>query len=206
MDTPNSINFCPAVKGHLELLMGCMASGKSTEGVKRYRRFLQYINPLEIAYINHLDDTRYGEGVISTHDKIQVPSLSITKLMDFHSESWKDKYKTWKLIIIEEAQFFPDLKEFVLRAVDEDHKKVIVIGLDGDSDRNTFGEILSLIPYADEYHKLKAICNYCQDGTEAIFTRRIVNSKVQKLVGTLEMYKPVCRYHFNAKIEDLPEI
>ena len=62
--------------------------------------------------------------------------------------------------------------------------------------REIFGEIISLIPFADNYTKLKAICQECGDGTEAIFTKRICSNDSKTLVGTLEMYKPVCRYHY----------
>ena len=187
---------CKPVVGYLEIIMGCMASGKSTEGLRRYRRYLQHKDKSEIAFINHADDVRYGEGCISTHDKTQVPCIGVSKLEEFYLEKWKSKYEKWKIIIIEEAQFFSDLLEFVKQAVDIDHKKVIIIGLDGDSNREVFGDLTKLIPLADNYQKLKAICNYCNDGTEAIFTKRLVETEGQKLVGTLDMYKPVCRYHY----------
>ena len=66
-----------------------------------------------------------------------------------------------------------------------------VIGLDGDSNREPFGEILSLIPFADNYVKLKGLCKKCADGTEgSIFTKRTVtDSKSQVLVGSEESYE-----------------
>lgn len=181
--------------GYLEIIMGCMASGKSTEVVRKYRRYLQTYIPLHIALISHSTDTRYGNQVISTHDQTQIPCLCVSHLNDIIVNR-NDQFLKWEVILIEEAQFFPDLKKFVQMAVDVFHKKVIVVGLDGDFERKAFGDILELIPLADEYRKMKAICYYCKDETEAIFTKRITNSQEQKLVGTLNEYKPVCRYHF----------
>lgn len=182
-------------KGYLEIIMGCMASGKSTEVVRKYRRYLQSYLPYQIALISHSTDTRYGEQVVSTHDQTQIPCLCVSYLNDIF-ENRMDEYAKWEVILIEEAQFFPDLKNFVKKSVDKYHKKVIVVGLDGDFERKAFGDILELIPLADDYRKMKAICYYCKDETEAIFTKRVTDSQQQKLVGTLNDYKPVCRYHF----------
>ena len=51
--------------------------------------------------------------------------------------------------------------------------------------------------HTDNYTKLKGLCKKCADGTEAIFTKRIVNnSKSQVLVGSEESYEAVCRFHY----------
>ena len=46
-----------------------------------------------------------------------------------------------QVIIIDEAQFFPDLYEFCCTAADEDAKTVIVAGLSGDFRRQKFGQV-----------------------------------------------------------------
>jgi thymidine kinase len=58
------------------------------------------------------------------------------------------------------------------------------------------GEILDLIPYADKYTKLCALCKYCNDGTIAIFSKRIKNEASQVLIGGSDLYVSVCRNHF----------
>lgn len=190
-----------ANQGKLDIIMGCMASGKSSELIRLYRRFKQTYTEEQIGLISHATDTRYGNQVISTHDKTQIKCLCISNFGDLESDDFKEKYIKWKVIFIEEAQFFSGLVKFVKHAVDIDQKHLIVIGLDGDFERKKFGEIISLIPQADNYTKLKAICYYCKDGTEAIFTKRIIGNNSQTLVGTLDMYKPVCRYHYLHKID-----
>ena len=183
-------------QGKLDIIMGCMASGKSSELIRLYRRFKQTFKEEEIGLISHATDTRYGDQVISTHDKNQIPCLCISNLSELESDELREKYLKWKVVFIEEGQFFNGLYNFVKNSVDINKKHVIVIGLDGDFQREVFGEIISLIPLADNYTKLKAICHDCHDGTEAIFTKRICSNNSQTLVGTLDMYKPVCRYHY----------
>lgn len=192
----NKTQMVKKQQGKLDIIMGCMASGKSSEVIRLYRRFKQTYSEEQIGLISHATDTRYGNQVISTHDKNQIPCICISTLADLESEEYQLKYENWEIIFIEEAQFFSGLKSFVKNAVDIHHKHVIVIGLDGDFQREEFGEISALIPLADNYTKLKAICHYCKDGTEAIFTKRITDSKCQTIVGTLDMYKPVCRFHY----------
>ena len=47
------------------------------------------------------------------------------------------------------------------RLVEEFDCNVVVVGLDGDSNRQKFGEILDLIPYCDSCTKISAICKIC---------------------------------------------
>ena len=77
-------------------------------------------------------------------------------------------------------------------------KDVIVVGLDGDSDRKPFGEILQLIPLANSVTKLAALCKRCCDGTEGNFTALISKEekKQQIYVGGADKYLPMCRRHY----------
>jgi len=59
-----------------------------------------------------------------------------------------------RLIIVEEGQFFADIVEFALAAVEGSGKDLVVVGLDGDAHRRPFGRLLELIPLADEVQRL----------------------------------------------------
>ena len=50
-------------------------------------------------------------------------------------------------MFIDEAQFFDDLYEFCELAVEVHKKHVFVIGFDGDSDRENFGQIPQTLTY-----------------------------------------------------------
>jgi N-acetylneuraminate synthase len=88
------------------------------------------------------------------------------------------------------------LKKMCLLWIETYYKHVIIGGLDGDYQRNPIGELLELIPYADKYQKLCALCKYCNDGTKAIFSKRIMNNQNQILIGGSELYVSVCRFHY----------
>jgi thymidine kinase len=103
------------------------------------------------------------------------------------------QFRVSDTIFIEEGQFFTDLYEFVKEAVETFHKEVIVIGLDGDSERNNFGEIYRLYPFADDITKLKALCVSCNDGTAGIFSKKVVDSGGQVDIGSSDKYIAVCR-------------
>ena len=64
-------------------------------------------------------------------------------------------------IFINEAQFFTNLKNWVITIVERYNKNVILCGLDSDFKREKFGEILDLIPHAHKITKLNGTCTQC---------------------------------------------
>ena len=169
----------------LKLILGCMYSGKTTE-ILRIVNSLKHINEIPLV-IKPKIDNRYSDNKICTHNKQEYECQTLENLSDFDNPFHK------KYIIIEEAQFFTNLYDFVLKQVDEYNKNVIVVGLDGDSDRKNFGDIHKLLPICDHIVKLKAYCSICKDGTIGIFSKRISNKKDQILVGSEGDYIAVCR-------------
>jgi thymidine kinase len=99
-----------------------------------------------------------------------------------------------RVIIVEEAQFFPDLLSFVTRQVYMEQKRVYVVGLSGDADCRPFGQILDCIPMADTVEMLKALCRRCANGNEASFTHRLAGPPDQQiLIGGADRYEALCR-------------
>lgn len=183
--------------GSLTIYMGCMFSGKSTELQRQVRR-LDVINSPYII-INHSFDNRYGCNMQSTHNNNKLTCLSFTNLNDIYKENnacSREKYNNSSYIFIEESQFFGDLYDFVLNAVNKDGKNVLIFGLDGDFRQEPFGDILRLIPHADNVIKLKSLCKVCNDGTYGLFTiRTSQDMNKQILVGQENIYNTVCRKH-----------
>lgn len=108
------------------------------------------------------------------------------------------KIKRYDVIAFDEAHFFSDLNELVVKLVEKCHRKVIVAGLDGSFERFPF-PILNLIPLANTVTKLSAICMKCN--SEADFTLRIRESRDLDLVGGKESYMAVCRFCYCTKIK-----
>ena len=176
--------------GSIHLIMACMFSGKSTELIRLANRYR--VLDKKVLVIKHSLDIRYSLNKVSTHEKQTIECVTASNL---HEEINKSKkYIESDVIIIEEAQFFEDLYRFVIDACDNDFKDVIVVGLDGDSNKEEFGEILRLIPKSDTYKKLYGLCVKCKDGTPACFTQRLVSNKDQVLIGSHE-FIAVCRKH-----------
>lgn len=175
----------------LDLVLGPMWAGKSSYIIGKIRRY-RAIGWEVLVIANPLDD-RYGTHVVSSHDKEQVSALAIQDLTTLHE---LPQYQKAQLLVIEEAQFYKGLYEFVKKAVEQDGKHVVCVGLDGDAHRQPFGEILSLIPLCDNVEKIKSLCATCKDGTPALFSHRITPSQEQIQVGGKATYIPLCRKHF----------
>ena len=176
----------------LELCIGPMFSGKSTFALAYIRRN-RCIGKKVLCITSSLD-TRYSSTpTLITHDKEMVHALSTDTLTSIRAPA---DYEVATHIVIEEAQFFPDLKEFVLHSVEHDEKHVLCVGLDGDCRRRPFGQILELIPFCNSVNKRTALCKKCMDGTEAIFTSRNDDTEHAVEVGDASKYEAVCRKHY----------
>jgi len=182
--------------GRLELIIGPMYASKSTEVIRRINRYRA--KKFNVLVINHSFNNRYGSNHITTHDSTELKCcLILDNLMDIFTHH-AERYKECDVIAIEELQFFNDAYKFVTTALDRDNKQVIAAGLIADYKREKFGQVLDLIPHAEDITHLKAYCTLCEDITEGIFTKRIckVADNKQVFVGTNESYITVCRYHY----------
>ncbi len=182
------------MSGRLELIIGPMYASKSTELIKIANRY-KFIKKNIIA-INHTINNRYGTNNISTHDNNVLDNcLVLDKLQDLKNN---DSYNAVEIILIEELQFFSDAYDFITEAVDKDNKIIIAAGLSGDFNRQPFGDVLRLIPHAEQITKLSALCQYCSDGTLAHFSKltKDVGIDGQILVGGSDKYEAVCRKHY----------
>lgn len=174
----------------IEIIIGSMFSGKSTELIRRCNRY-ECVGQKTLL-INHSLDTRCESNVVQTHSKQTSEAIKVSKLCDIPQQCIIEA----QVIGIDEAQFFEDLESFI-DSVETMDKVIIVAGLDGDFKRQKFGKILDIVPKADRITKLTAMCSHCKDGTPGIFSARIAqNEKSQISVGDSDKYIPVCRKHF----------
>lgn len=167
----------------LEIIMGSMYSGKSTELIRRVNR-LKSIG-MRCLVVNHTNDTRVSGEFIQSHDGNKISAIKTDDIMLVDGRSYD-------AIAIDEAQFFMNLKPAVLLLVEKYKKHVIVAGLNGDYQRKKFGEILDLIPLADDVLFTKALCKTCcHPGRPASFTKRMSCETERISVGS--NYRAVCR-------------
>jgi thymidine kinase len=189
---------------HLTLILGPMFAGKSSAILSRVKR--AKVLGWKTMVITCDIDKRYdvSGAKVMTHDLTGIEAIGVNVLEGI---SWTKEYLHARLIVIEEAQFFPDLYNFVVEAVDKHGKDVVVVGLDGDSDRKPFGQILNLVPLADEIMRLTSLCKRCGDGTAAIFTALVSGVKGEQVcVGGAEKYEPMCRLHYLINKQNLVSV
>lgn len=175
----------------LEIIIGPMFSGKSTEIIRRVR-LLQIIDK-KILTVKPSKDNRSVSDKITSHNNDSVDCITVNNLSDIDT----DIIGTHDTIVIDEGQFFDDLVETIDYWLKTYNINVIVAGLDGDFQQKPIGKILNLIPLSNKCIKLNSVCQKCKDGTKAPFSFRIVDSDETVLVGGSDKYMPLCRKHYN---------
>ena len=174
-------------RGHIQLILGPMFSGKTTELIRRMQRFQLANHPCLV--IKYSKDDRYDKNGISTHDRRVISATSADELNHVRKIAYN-----YVVIGIDEGQFFPDVVEFCEDMANAG-KTVIVAALDGTFQRKPFGNILNLVPLAESVVKLKAVCMICYK--DAAFTRRLGSETEIELVGGTDKYMAVCRSCYN---------
>ncbi|MFM9027057.1 MAG: thymidine kinase [Bacteroidota bacterium] len=175
-------------KGHVEVICGCMFSGKTEELIRRLKRAKIARQKVEI--FKPKVDVRYDDVNVVSHDSNFIPSTpvdSAAQIMLMASEV--------EVIGIDEAQFFDEGLPAVCTALADKGIRVIVAGLDMDYLGKPFGPIPQLLAVAEYVTKVHAICIQC--GNLASFSHRIVASESRILLGEQDAYVPLCRSCYN---------
>lgn len=187
------------MSSHLKLYIGCMYSGKSTSLLNEISK-LRIIED-DILVVNSLLDKKRHKDLlcserefIKTHDGKICDAVMVDSLNELYTK-YKDLYDKSKIVVIDEAQFYNDLYDFIELELNKSNKLFIVGGLSGDYSMKPIGDVIKLVPLADEIIKLNAYCVLCKNGTIASFTKRTLASNEQIVVGKEDMYIPVCRFH-----------
>lgn len=173
-------------QGYLKLIIGPMFSGKTTSLIDIYNNIQ---NKSTTIVINHASDKRYTDkNEMMSHDLQGIPCFNFNQIREIYDiESDLNNINN---ILINEAQFFPDLVKMVTIFVEKYKMNVYVVGLDGDFKQKKFGPILELIPLCDDVIKIHGKCAYCD--LPSSFSKRISDEEEQISVGTVN-YKPTCR-------------
>lgn len=183
--------------GRIELIIGPMFAGKTTELMRRVKREIHARRTCFI--IKYAKDTRYSNECVSSHDRSTLRATFAASALKDVGSSWQ----SYDVVAIDEGQFFGDIIEFSRKCADAG-KTVIVSALDGDFQRKPFGKICEMIPMCETISKLTAVCMMCHE-REGSFTRRTVSGDEQELIGGAEMYIATCRPCYNNPIPPTPK-
>jgi thymidine kinase len=164
------------------------------------RRYRLYQLKYKCCMIKHFIDDRYSnDKSVVTHDKLKCDKNIIEcgdDIMDCFEEA-----SLYQVVCIDEGQFFKNLVRFC-EVLANNGSTIIVAGLDGDSHRKPFGELLQLIPLSERVTKLSAICDFENCKNNASFTFRMSDDSNIVVVGGADMYKAYCRKHYMMEQSD----
>lgn len=186
------------------LYVGPMFSGKTTELQRELER--QVLARRKCVIIRPQIDDRFQDECCQRSVPLMTHSLNCSKHLEqvpvlrcqtLASISLTVMQGHYDAIGIDEAQFFDDVVEVTETWMCESHPRptIILAALDGDINREPFGQIHRLMPTCEFFKKLSAVCSLC--GNDAAFTvRRTPSSNLTGPVvqiGGAETYQAVCR-------------
>ena len=179
-------------KGAIEVICGCMFSGKTEELIRRLKRAQLAKQKIEI--FKPAIDTRYDEIKVVSHDSNSIHSTPVSS-----SSTILLLAADVDVIGIDEAQFFDHELVNVCNQLASTGIRVIVAGLDMDYMGKPFGPLPALMAIAEHVTKVHAICMKC--GNIASYSHRTINESSLVLLGETNHYEPLCRACFNAALK-----
>lgn len=183
----------PATSGRIEVICGCMFSGKTEELIRRIRQVSIARQPFRI-FTPRLD-TRYSARHVTSHIGSQLeahPVSSICEVLAYTEDV--------RVVAIDELHFLEDPAERVVEGCQQmadQGIRVLVAGLDQDYRAAPFPAMAQLMAVAEHVDKLYAICVRC--GAYATRTQRLVDGQPAPasaptiVVGGHDLYEARCR-------------
>lgn len=181
-------HLLPRDIGWIEVVTGCMFSGKTEELIKRLRR-AQYARQPVVVFKPRIDD-RYAKDAVGSHSGQRMTSFQIA-----HSSEILPLVGDAMVVGVDEAQFFDAGLVDVCEALANAGKRVVVAGLDLDYRGKPFEPLPHLMAVAEYVTKNLAICVIC--GNPADRSQRLVDRGSRVLVGESEAYEARCRLHWD---------
>ncbi|MCB9742693.1 MAG: thymidine kinase [Alphaproteobacteria bacterium] len=194
------MDITPRDVGWIEVITGCMFSGKTEELIRRVRRAM-YARQRVVVFKPRIDD-RYADRSIGSHSGQRLRSIRIDRARQIPRF-----VRDAQVVGIDEAQFMgPELVD-ICEALANEGRRVIVAGLDMDFRGVPFEPIPQLLAVSEYITKNLAICTVC--GNPADRSQRLVEGSDRVLVGATDLYEARCRAHwspdpFAARQQQLP--
>ena len=186
MDT-SELHNVPRNTGWIEVVCGCMFSGKTEELIRRARR--AEIAKQKVAIFKPRIDNRYSAEHIVSHSEQSLTSTVVDDASEILALC-----KDAQVVGVDEGQFFKANLVEVCETLANQGKRVIVAGLDQDYRGKPFEPMPQLLAIAEYITKTLAICVVC--GNPADRTQRKTQSADRVLVGAKDIYEARCRHCF----------
>ena len=180
-------NEPPGRVGWIEVICGCMFSGKTEELIRRLNRSLIAKQNVEI--FKPVTDKRYHEKHIVSHNENTIRSTPVNFASDILLLAGD-----CDVVGVDEAQFFDAAIVEVCNTLANSGKRVIVAGLDMDFEGKPFGPMPNLLAVAEFVTKVHAIC--ANTGELASYSYRLTHNKEQVMLGQKAEYEARSRRSF----------
>jgi thymidine kinase len=173
--------------GWIEVVCGCMFSGKTEELIRRLNRAIIAKQKVEI--FKPVVDKRYHHEHIVSHNETTIRSTPVNFASDILLLAGD-----CHVVGIDEAQFFDEAIVDICNTLANNGKRVIVAGLDMDYEGKPFGPMPQLLAVAEFVTKIHAIC--AQTGQLASYSFRLSENDQQVMLGEKDMYEARSRSAF----------
>ncbi|GGL24240.1 thymidine kinase [Halarchaeum grantii] len=180
--------------GWVEVITGCMFSGKTEEMLRRLRR--AEIAGQEVAAFSPAIDDRYGEESLGSHAGSTWRATVVENTVA-GVRSIPEHLNGEQVVAIDEANFFPGELVDVCEELAADGRRVVVSGTDQTFRGEPYHPVPELVAVAEYVEKLQAICTQC--GEPATRNQRLVDGEPAHyddptvVVGAEEAYEARCR-------------
>lgn len=177
--------------GFLEVIYGTVRSGKTGTFMNLIER-LRWDFDTESMLFKPSIDTR-SRGIRTKGGRemeaIPIPCDNPISLLSYVGD--------FRVIGIDEAQFFDESLVDTVFHLLEGGRSVILSGLDTDFRRNPFGSMPYLISVAHNTNKMITQCKYDGCDNIAMFTQKLEGGDPNKTIeiGDLDIYEPRCLVH-----------
>ena len=182
-----TLHTMPKDTGWIEVICGCMFSGKTEELIRRLRR--AQIARQKVLIFKPRIDNRYSADHIVSHSEQALVSTVVDTPTEILALA-KDAH----VVGVDEGQFFSSDLVQICEELAGQGKRVIVAGLDQDYRGKPFEPIPQLLAVAEYITKTLAICMRC--GNPADRTQRITIQQELVVVGAQNVYEARCRKCF----------
>ncbi len=185
--------FTPGRHGRIEVITGCMFSEKTSEAIRRAKAAM-YARQRVIAF-KHRNDQRYHPEELATHCGTRLMGFPVDSIAEMRELVTKGTH----MIVVDEAQFFPD--ELLDYIIEERNigRRIIVSGLNMDFAGRPFaGPMPGILAIANHVSVRTAVCTIC--GAPAHYSQRLTNSIAVVDVGESEKYAARCIRHWDKGI------
>ena len=184
MNTPRAF---PVGTGWVEVVTGCMFSGKTEELIRLLNR-ASYATQRVIVFKPAID-VRYAEDDIVSHSSYRFSCIPVANAPEILRQVGDAQ-----VVGVDEAQFFGEDLVSVVDELANQGRRVVVAGLDQDYRGQPFGPMPGLMAISEYVTKTLAVCMVC--GSPANRSQRLVHRNQQVLLGASDSYEARCRLHW----------